>query len=178
MAKSFTRKKYDKKKPLPPAIKEISNVATEYIKQWTRGELARFQHEGKPICVPTKNGYKIGLYALEIQQDRTCTVWNHHRELVHTFDNKINAILWTVYTIKHRYWVSDQIMALDKEINKNYVDTQTLRRGIQLARDINDYYKVDIKQARLEIAEKKLEVARDRLSKIHKSAKYNKVWDN
>jgi hypothetical protein len=176
MAKSSTRKKFNKTPP-KSVTREISTLATAYVKQWTQKELGRLQQQQNPICIPTNTGYKIGLYSLVVNSNRTCELFDHNSELVHVFDTKINAVLYTIYTIKHKYWVSDQILTLDKEINKNYVDAQTLRRGIQLAQDLKDFYKVDIKQARLEIAEKKLELARDKISKIYKTAKYYKVWE-
>lgn len=180
MAKSNTRKKFAKKpkQPSPNEITQVTDLATDYIKHWTRTELGKLQkNRDTSICIPVKNGYKIGLYNLKIHPNKTCDVIDANGELVHTFDNKISAVLYTIYTIKRKYWISDEIMSLDKEINKNYVDTLTLRRGIELARANNDYFKVDIKQARLEVAQKKLELFKDRIAAIHRTAKLNKVWE-
>jgi hypothetical protein len=176
MAKSSTRKKFNKT-PQQSVTREISNLATAYVKQWTQKELGRFQQEQNPICIPTTNGYKIGLYSITVNPNRTSELRDHNNDMIHVFDNKINAVLYTIYTIKRKYWISDQILVLDKEINKNYVDSLNLQKGIQIARDLKDFYKVDVKQARLEIAEKKLELARDKISKIYKTAKYYKVWE-
>lgn len=178
MAKSHIQKKSAKRpKTKSSNIEQASTIATDYLKEWTRKELGKLHSERNPVCIPTKSGYKIGLYNLYINPNKTCNLSDPNSELVHTFDNKVNAVLYTIYTIKRRYYVADQIISLDKEINKNYVDTLTLRRGIELALAVKDYNKVDIKQARLEIAQKKLELAREQLSKIHKTAKYNKVWE-
>ena len=180
MVKSHTRKKFAKKPNQPSAheITQVTDLTTAYIKHWTRNELGKLQeNRDTSICIPVKNGYKIGLYNLKVHTNKTCDVIDANGELVHTFDNKINAVLYTIYTIKRRYWVSDEILALDKEINKNYVDALTLRRGIELARANKDYFKVDVKQARLEIAEKKLELFKDKMAGIHRTAKLAKVWE-
>jgi hypothetical protein len=52
-----------------------------------------------------------------------------------------------------------------------------LRRIIEGARQRKDYVTVDSRQPRLEIAEARLTFARDKISKLHKTAKYYKVWE-
>lgn len=177
MAKSRTRKK-SAKKPSVVIPREITSVATDYLKQWTAKELTRIQGQSKEVlCVPVRNGYKIGLYQLVVHPNKTCDVLNHNQEFVHRFENKISAILYTIYTIKHKYWMADEILYWDREINKNYTDTVALRRTVEEARRRKDYFSVDIRLARLEIAETKLNYARDKISKIHRTGKYNKVWE-
>jgi hypothetical protein len=96
---------------------------------------------------------------------------------VHTFDDKISAILYTIYTVKQKHWAADEIIALDSEINKCYADVQTLRHGLESARKRGDYFTVDTRQSRLELAETRLSVAKNKISKIHKTGKYYKVWE-
>jgi len=176
MVKSRTRKKFAKQQ-LPPDIKKEINAATEHIKQWTNRELANLHiNEQRPICIPIKDGLRIGMYKLRIYPNQMCSVYNQHQELLHTFENKISAILYTIYTIKRRYRSADEILDLDTIINKNYTDMQCLKYTIDCARRRKDYVSVDIRVSRLNIAEKQLELARDKISKIHKTAKYNKVW--
>lgn len=175
MAKSRTRKKYAKK-PSVVIPQEITSIATDYLKQWTSKELTRIQSK-EVLCVPSRTGYKIGLYQLILNPNKSCDVLNHNQEFVHRFENKISAILYTIYTIKHKYWVADEILHWDQEINKNYTDTVALRRTIEEAKRRKDYFSVDIRLARLEIAETKLNRARDKILKIHKTGKYNKVWE-
>jgi hypothetical protein len=175
MAQSHTQKKSNK--VAPPVVRQVTDVATNYITHWTRKELGRIQQESSPICIPIKGGYKIGLYTLKTYTNKTCQVYDHNGEQVHLFENKISAVLYTIYTIKKRYWLADEILALDREINKNYVDMLALRRSTEKARERKDYNKVDINLSRLDIVETKLTLARDKISKIHKSAKYNKVWE-
>lgn len=180
MVKLHTRKKFVKKNnpATPKELQNVTNVATDYIKQWTRNELGKLQQsKDTSICIPVKNGYKIGLYNLRVYPNKICEVRDHNDELVHNFDNKIHAVLYTIYYIKKKYYLSDEILLLDKEINKNYTDVLSLRRGIELSCAAKDFNKADIKQAKLEIAEKRLEVAREKLAKIHRTAKFNKVWE-
>ena len=176
MARSRTRKK--SVSPPNSQIRKLSNVATDYIKQWTERELGKLHAtEKSPVCVPVKHGYKIGLYHLHVNPNKTCDVQDHNREFVHRFESKISAILYTIYTIKKQYWLADQILYWDREINKHYTDMLALRHNMEQARKRKDYNALDIRQSRLEIAENKLNLARDRILKMHKTAKYNKVWE-
>lgn len=162
---------------MPPEVKQIANLATDYIKHWTSRELTRLQNERTPVCIPTATGYKIGNYNLFVNKNRTCEVRNHYNEFIHTFDNKVSAIIYTVYIIKNKLNAADEILRLDQEINKNYIDVLAMKRSQDRARTKKDYDIVDIRQARLDEAQKQLEIARDKLSKIHLHAKYNKVWE-
>ena len=176
MVKSYTRKKYAK--PANHEIRAVSNAATDYIKQWTTRELGKIQlGASSPICVPVKNGYKIGLYQLTVHPNKTCDVHNHNGDFVHRFEGKISAILYAIYTIKRKYYAADEILACDREINKCYTDMLSLRHAVEEARKRKDYVTVDTRLPRLEMAETRLNLARDKISKIHKTAKYNKVWE-
>ena len=176
MAKSSTRKK--SAKDVPTEVTQVINLAADYIKWWTDRELERLRTENSnPVCVPVKNGYRIGLYRLQVHPNKSCEVYNFNREMLHRFESKVSAILYTIYTIKQRYMQADEILQWDREINKNYTDMLSLRRSLEQAQREKDYDIVDIRRARLEIAQSKLEFARDKISKIHKHAKYNKVWE-
>jgi hypothetical protein len=181
MVKSHTRRKFVKKKAEnkpPDQVTQLTNATTDYIKQWTRRELGRIQEDQETsICIPTKTGYKIGLYTLRVYPNKTCELFDRNNELVHVFENKISAILYTIYTIKHKYWLADDILAHDTEINKHYTDMLTLRRGIERASLNKDYVALDVRQNRLEIAERELAVARAKIAQIHRIAKLNKVWE-
>jgi hypothetical protein len=176
MAKSSTRKKSAKQ--VPTEVTQVINLAADYIKWWTDRELERLRTENKnPVCVPVKNGYRIGLYRLQVYPNKTCEVYDVNREMMHRFENKVSAIIYTIYTIKKQYRLADEILACDQEINKNYADMLSLRRSLEQAQRNKEYDIVDIRRSRLEIAQTKLEFARDKISKIHKHAKYNKVWE-
>jgi hypothetical protein len=175
MAKSSTKKL--NKQLIPPDIAQELNSVTDYIKHWTLQEINRMQQASKsPICIPIKQGYRIGLYTLKTY-NVGCDVNNPNGELIHTFEDKRSAVLYTIYTIKRQYKTADTILALDIEINKNYADIQAWRRHIVQARKKKDYYSADIRQSRLEIAEKCLSHARNEISKIYLTAKHNKIWD-
>ena len=173
-------KSHIKRKSANPAtheIRAVSNAATDYIKQWTTRELGKIQQESNPVCIPVKNGYRIGLYHLTVQANKTCDVLDHNKDFVHRFENKVSAILFTIYTIKQKYYNADQILLWDSEINKSYTDMLSLRNTIEKARQRGDYVTVDTRMPRLEIAESRLNLARDKISKIHKTAKYYKIWE-
>jgi hypothetical protein len=180
MVKSYTRRKFVKKKAPnkpPDQVTQLINQTTDYIKQWTQRELGRIQEDqNTSICIPTNTGYKIGLYNLRVNPNKTCELFDRNSELVHVFESKISAILYTIYTIKRRYRDADNILRIDTEINKHYTDMLTLRRGIARATLEKDYIALDSRHNRLEIAERELAIARAKMMQIHRTAKLNKVW--
>ena len=178
MAKSRTRKKFTKTKDnMPQDVSNMINHVADYIKHWTNKELGKLQNDhDTSICIPIKNGYRIGLYKLATHANHACDVVNPQGDLVHRFESKVSAVLYTIYTIKQKYRTADNIITLDKEINKNYTDSLALRRGIDRARKQQDYVSVDIKTARLDEAEKQLALARRDLASVHRVAKFAKVW--
>jgi hypothetical protein len=161
---------------MPPEVGMLVDAAAGYIKHWTQQELAKIT-SSSPICIPLHDGYKIGTYTLTVNKNKTCRVEDINREFTHTFDNKISAILYTVYSIKNNLTTANEILVLDKEINKNYTDILAMQSRLNRAKAKKDYETVDIRQARIEFAENQLESARDKISKIHKRAKYFKVWE-
>jgi hypothetical protein len=176
MAKSRTRKKSDKDK-MPQEVSQMVDLAADYIQHWTKTELNKIQNSQSPICIPIKSGYKIGHYTLKTYSNKKCDLFDSDEKLIHTFEDKRSAVLYTIYTIKKQYKTADNIRSLDIEINKNYTDTQAWQNHIAKARKRKDYDTVDIRQSRLEIAEKCLSHARNEISKIYLTAKYNKIWD-
>lgn len=175
MAKSRTPKK--SAKIVDPDALLLINGFTSYVKHWTNAELGKLHANGDAsICIPTNNGYKIGLYKLVVYPNKTCAVFDAGGAIIHTFESKISAVIYTIYTIKRRYSSADQLIALDKEINKNYMDMLALRRGLTRARKLQDYVSVDIKQARLDDAEMQFNRAKSNILAMHNSAKFNKVW--
>ena len=175
MAKSRTKRK-SAKDNMPAEVSKFVDGAADYIQHWTRTELHRIQSQ-LPICVHIKSGYLVGPYTLKITQGKKCEVYNKSQELIHTFEDKRSAVLYAIYSIKRRYKTADNILNLDTEINKNYADIQAWNNHIAKARKRQDYDTADIRQARLEIAEKTLEYTRSEISKIHLTAKYTKIWD-
>jgi hypothetical protein len=176
MAKSYTRKKFNK--AIPPDVARQLDSVTDYIKHWTLHELHQLQtQQTTPICIPVKNGYRVGLYMLRVYNNKKCDVFDPNGEIVHGFANQRSAILYTIYTIRKLYKQADNILKLDIEINKNSADIQAWRAHIITAKKRKDYDTVDIRTARMQMAQKQLEIALDKISKIYLTAKYNKIWD-
>lgn len=176
MVKSHTRKK--SANPTKTQLRDVSNVATDYIKEWTVRELGRLQTDkSSPICIPVDNGYKIGLYRLTVFPNKTCDVHDSTDTFIHRFDSKISAILYAIYTIKRQFKTANDIIVCDKEINKCYTDMLALRNTVERARQRQDYVTVDTRMPRLELAETRLTIARNKIQQIHRTAKLNKVWE-
>jgi len=161
---------------MPQDISRMVDSAADYINHWTKTELTRIQRSA-PICVPVKNGYKIGAYKLIVGKNNQCAVYDQFNELKHTFENKRSAVLYVIYNLKRQYKTADNILKLDIEINKNYTDIQAWRNCMRSAKIKKDFDTMDIRQSRLDLAEKQLELAQSDLSKIYLMAKYNKIWD-
>lgn len=177
MARLRTRKKFVSKVS-PEEVRSVTNMATDRIKKWTLHELEKLQKVNtSPICVAIRNGYKIGLYTLTILSNKTCEVYDHNKEYIHTFENKISGILYTIYTIKGMHMPALEILQLDVTINKNYTDMLTFRRNITRAKQKKDDVATDINVARLEVAEARLEIANDHMVRIRNYAKWHKVWE-
>lgn len=162
---------------MPSEVREITDLVTDYVKFWTSRELGKLQRDRTPICSTTGTGYKIGNYNLIVNKNKTCEVRDHYDEYIHLFESKVSAVLYAIYTIKNRIASAEEILRIDQEINKHYVDVQAMSRSQERARAKKDYETVDIRQARLELAQQNLEEARNKISKIHRHAKYYKVWE-
>lgn len=173
MAKLRTQKKFAKPQITDPETLLVIDATTQYLKYWTDRELSR---HNSSICVPTKNGYRIGKYKLKVNKNHSCSLYSNSNEFIHTFENKVSAVLYTIYTIKQQYLTADTLLLLDKEINKNYTDILALTRGLDRAKRQKDFESVDIRRARIDVAKNQLSLARKRLSVLHGVAKFNKVW--
>jgi len=179
MVKSNTQKKFVKKhKPFQKNIPQEVVQVTDYIKRWTNRELAKIQQKDtSPVCTPTRDGYRIGQFRLKVYPNKTCDVLDHNLEFVHRFESKVSAILYTIYRIKNNHWQADQILQTSCEINKNYTDMLHFKHGVEQSLKIKDFVALDNKQARLEVAENKLQIYREKMLKIHRHAKLSKVWE-
>jgi hypothetical protein len=174
MARSHIPKKSDS---IHQQLAQEVKLATDYIKQWTTKELGDLQRRRIAVCVPTKTGYRIGLYTLRVFPNKHTEVWNHNNDLIHVFQDKVSAVLYTIYTIKHNFQLATQILNLDAELNKHYTDILLLRRYIESACKRGDYGSADVREARLHTSELKLQQVQEQLKLLHRQAKANKVWD-
>ena len=76
-----------------------------------------------------------------------------------------------------KYSFADEILVLDKQINKSYIESLILQRTIDRARLNKIYDIVDIRQSRLDISQRQLTQARNEMATIYKRAKINRVWE-
>jgi hypothetical protein len=172
MAKSSTRKKSSKTQ-VYPELKEMTDIAANYIKHWTEKELLKYNSS---VCIPIKNGYRIGLYKILSNNVKMWDVLNGHGDIIHSFDSKVSAVLYTIYTIKRRYKTADRLVHLDTELNKHYMDIMSTRNVMEKCRKNKDYEAYDIRRSRLDSSEKMFEIVKNDISEMHRVAKFNKVW--
>ena len=180
-SKTKAKAKSSKSKTSPVAVSKITEIdaekATRQIKNWTTQEITHLHRVDRtPVCVPTSDGYRIGLYKLNCQDNRY-RLYDANQTFVHEFDSKASAVLYAIFSIKNNVVKAAEILDLDQDINKNYMDMVMLSRRIAGLQRQNDWMGAEIREYRLEIAERRLEALRDKISKIHRSAKYNKIWD-
>jgi len=180
-AKARTKSSVKTSKPKTPATSKITEIdaeqATRQIKNWARQEITHLhQVDRTPVCVPTSDGYRIGLYKLNCQDNRY-RLHGADQIFIHEFDSKASAVLYAIFSIKNNITKAAEILDLDQDINKNYMDVVMLSRRITGLQRQSDWIGAEIREYRLEIAERRLEALRDKISKIHRSAKYNKIWD-
>ena len=128
------------------------------------------------MCIPVENGYRIGSYRLRYYPNKICEVWDDGKYLVHTFGDKVSAVLYTIYTIKQNLTLAHDILRLDQVINKHYTDIVYFRRCAQAAEKRKEYGVADARMARIDLAQRKLQEAQAELARIHRVAKANKVW--
>lgn len=178
MVKSHTKRKSSNQDVyVPPEVSREIDQTTRRIKRWTNKELGSLQQQKTPICIPTETGYRIGHFVLRVYPNKTCDVTDADHYLIHSFRDKISAVLYAIYTIKGNYTVANNILFLDKEINKNYTDIVFMRRCAEAARKRKEYNVADVRQARIAQSEHRLRIAEQELSAIRTTAKINKVWE-
>lgn len=177
MVKSHTKRKSNNQTVyIPPQVSREIDQAARQIKRWTNRELDVLQKQKTPVCIPTETGYRIGYFVLRVNTNKTCDLMDADLYPIHTFGDKVSAVLYAIYTIKGNYSVATNILQLDKDINKNYTDIMFMRRCLEAARKRKEYNVVDVKQARITQAQHRLKLAEQELSAIHRTAKINKVW--
>lgn len=178
MARSRTRRKFAKKEKVnvPIEISREIDLTARRIKRFTDRELNNLQQAQNPLCIPTETGYRIGSYRLRCYPNKSCEVWEDSQTLVHTFRDKVSAVLYTIYTIKHNVHLAQEIRQLDEKINKNYTDIIYLRRVANAAEKRGEYNVADARIARIDLAQRRLTEAQAELARIHRMAKLNKVW--
>jgi hypothetical protein len=180
MGKPRTKRKYATKKSkiqLPEQLQQEIDWVTDRIKSWTTREIAALQEKNNfPICIPTANGFKIGLYRLHVMKNKTCEIRDNYGQIVHVFGDQTNAILYMIYLIKRRFPEAERILTLDHNLNLEQEDAFWLQRSLDRADKNQDYPKADICRSRLNQVKLKVERTTKAISREHHIAKFKKVW--
>lgn len=176
--KSKTKKKKAPINLKPTEVSVLSNLATEYISQWTKAELQKLQQSPAPLCIPINNGYLIGKYTVQQLPTQQWQVRDQHGEILHSFYHKLGAVFYAVYQSKNHLVAAQQLLALDREFTKHDNDIRIYKHTINRANLAKDYFTIDRVTSRLDISTKKREIAEDNLTKTFNRAKYYKIWDS
>ena len=113
MAKSTTLRKSE----LEIAQRTFAEFGTKYIKHWTEQELKKFRSE--PVVIPVgKHGFFVGPFKITGIHDNCWSVEQIDGGHIHNFISKINAIVYCISEVKHRYHWADEILMLDTKLGR------------------------------------------------------------
>ena len=155
------------------AIEGAAQIATEYIKNWTKKELIRLQTDKNPICIPINNGYLVGRFILA-NVEHSWQVSDSSRKIIHNFQHKLSAMLYATYTSKNQFVQADNLLMLDLEFSKHTNDIFSYKHHIARVLKSKNYDTYDALTARLNLSIMKLSVVEKKLKKAQNCAKYSK----
>lgn len=174
MAKSHT-----KRKPTKPQVKEIieaTEAASLYVGIWAKNETERLLKK-EPIIIPTKWGYQVGKHTVK-QINQGWDVFDCWGTFVNTFSSKKSAVYWCLLEQVGRILQSQKLLVQDTRLSKYTEDYSHYRHSKQKALQRNDFFAVDLCNARLAKTQSQLEDAKNDLEKTLNSAKYLKgIWE-
>lgn len=172
MAKSFTRKD----KVNPGQVEHVTDLASQYVRQWTRVEAQKLTMQ-IPCILPTKSGFQVGKYSVK----KNCDTWTIHNcfdELVETFTSKQSAVTYCILYQVNRFTLAQQLLGQDIKLNKltqdqfNYVHRKT--RAVAA----HDTFTIDVIESRIAETHSLMLLARVDLEKTLNKAKYLKgIWE-
>ena len=157
-------------------VKFAANLATHYIKHWTKNEAHRLAKQELAI-IPAKWGFRVGKYFVK-DTNQGWRVENPSNELINNFTSKRSAVAWCIMYQSDRFKISERLLAQDSKLSKLLQDQMNYSYSKQQAYKKRDYFTVDVIEARLAQTVQHLEYARNDLEKTLNSAKYLKgIWE-
>jgi hypothetical protein len=181
MAVSHTpRKSQNKKKKVSPQqIDKVADLVSGYVKIWAKSEANRLLNtEQVPLIIPTKTGYKVGRFNVELHPGPCWIVTDYHGEKPLHFAEKRAAVLYCIHYQLRKFKQAEDVLLQDRTFAKLHNDFICYVHSIKMAVKRGDMFAVDVAIARRDETKHKLEVARNDLQKTLNQAKYIKIWDN
>ena len=176
MAKPHTKRKSNKLNPSIREVVEVTEAASLFVGVWTKQETTRLLRS-KPIIIPTSWGFRVGKFSVK-QENHSWRVSNDWGEYINSFTSKKSAIYWCILQAAGRINQSQTLFEQDFRLGKYSQDQTNYAHRRQKAIANNDYFTVDVCDARLAKNESMLQDARDELEKTLVSAKYLKgIWE-
>jgi len=187
MVASSTRKKSAKKQNkqkdfsgievTKDQAEQIISYTTDYISRWTQRELSKIRINNLPACWPLAGGgYIIGRDRI-VPEQGCWRRYNQFNEGSHIFAEKQAAIFYSLLNQVGYGTTADSLLKYDGEVRRLENNLVHYEYSLENAIKNKDCFKIGVYGARFDDARIFLNVAREQLQKIIKSAKYLKVWD-
>jgi hypothetical protein len=176
MAKRPTKRKPNKFEPSLKEVVQVTQAASLLVGVWTKQETTRLL-KAKPIIIPTSWGFRVGKFSIR-QEKFSWRVTDDWNEPIGSFTSKKSAIYWCILQAAGRLNQSQTLFEQDFRLGKYSQDQANYTYRRQKAIIANDYFKVDVCDARIAKNESLLEDAKNDLEKTLLSAKYLKgIWE-
>lgn len=176
MAKQSTKRKSNKFKPNLKEVVEVTEAASLIVGVWTKQETSRLL-KSNPIIIKTSWGFRVGKFSIR-QGKHSWLIYNDWNEPIGSFTSKKSAVYWCVLQSAGKLNQSQTLFEQDFRLGKYSQDQTNYMHRRQKAIASNDYFKVDVCDARLAKNQSLLEDAKNDLEKTLLSAKYLKgIWE-
>lgn len=176
MAKRPTKRKSNNPKPSIKEVVEVTEAASLIVGVWTKQETTRLL-KAEPIIIPTSWGFRVGKFSIR-QEKYSWLVSNDWNESIGSFTSKKTAVYWCILQSAGKLNQSQTLFEQDFRLGKYSQDQANYMYRRQKAIAANDYFKVDVCDARIAKNESLLEDAKNDLEKTLLSAKYLKgIWE-
>ena len=161
-------------------VEALVNQTVDYMRKWSQAEIetminnaARTQQ--MPIIARIgKNGFIVGNYAVQFENDRWWKLSNRFSDTVYVFTSKLSAVLYAIYRQTGKINQADKILAEDEEVSRLTTKTEQYYFRYKQAQKKKNLHNVDLFFVRYQETSRKLNASRSLLEKTLKSAKYIK----
>ena len=172
MVASLTKKEY------VAQAKTIVEATARYLGEWTESQVQKLSiTKHTPYIWPLgDNGYVIG-HCRVMYNHGYWQLQNTYQERVHTFDQKLSAVFYTLCEQKGYWKLAQSIKLLDGQALKLKNDIVYYEASVNRAVKNKKFENAEIWRSRLKNAQLQLKSANLQLQKSLTSAKYIKYWE-
>lgn len=170
---STTKRKYD----FDNATEAFTDFGLNYIKTWTKQELAKYRSE--PVVIPIGDyRFFIGPFQVIGKHNKCWTVEQFDNKHVHDFVDKITAILYCLYETRGQFAKANELLELDKKIGKLSCDIMYYQNTLGTGAKKQDTFRQNVALNRMSDAKIQRKESIEILKKTLISAKYLNFRNN